>query len=240
MRHYLSNWGKRLLNRWQPAATALFASHCALCEGNAPGRGVCDDCWAELPWLNGPGCLRCAHPLPATGICGRCLADPPHFDQVIPATRYGFPVDSLIQSCKYGGRLSTIHSLAEMLNQHPPQSADLIVPMPLSTLRLRERGFNQTALLAAVLARVAGGDARVDAVLRRVVDTATQTALDRRSRMANLKNAFALARGAALNPHLHYVIVDDVFTTGSTLNRCAQALRRAGGLKLDVVTFGHG
>ena len=67
-----------------------------------------------------------------------------------------------------------------------------------------------------------------------------QTAFDRRTRMANLKNAFALARGPALNPALHYILVDDVFTTGSTLNSCARALRRAGAVSLDVVTFGHG
>ena len=73
-----------------------------------------------------------------------------------------------------------------------------------------------------------------------VVDTTTQTAFDRRTRIANLKNAFALAPGASLNPALHYILVDDVFTTGSTLNSCARALRRAGALSLDVVTFGHG
>jgi ComF family protein len=116
----------------------------------------------------------------------------------------------------------------------------IVVPLPLSATRQRERGYNQTALLAEILVRVAGGGARVEPLLRRVVDTATQTAFDRRSRMANLKNAFALARGASLNPDQHYLLVDDVFTTGSTLNSCALALRRAGGLNLDVVTFGHG
>ncbi|MES2694038.1 MAG: ComF family protein, partial [Verrucomicrobiota bacterium] len=98
----------------------------------------------------------------------------------------------------------------------------------------------QAVLLAETLAQAAGGGARVEAVLERVVHTQTQTAFDRRTRMANLKNAFALARGADLNPALHYLLVDDVFTTGSTLNSCARALRRAGILNLDVVTFGHG
>jgi ComF family protein len=116
----------------------------------------------------------------------------------------------------------------------------VVVPVPLHPRKERERGYNQTALLAEILVRVAGGGARVEPLLRRVVDTATQTAFDRRSRMANLKNAFALARGASLNPDQHYLLVDDVFTTGSTLNSCALALRRAGGLNLDVVTFGHG
>ena len=104
----------------------------------------------------------------------------------------------------------------------------------------RERGYNQALLLARALALVAGGTTTVHELLRRTEDTATQTAFDRRTRMANLKNAFALGRGAALNPEQHYILVDDVFTTGSTLNSCARTLRRAGALKLDVITLGHG
>ena len=95
-------------------------------------------------------------------------------------------------------------------------------------------------MLAGALARAAGGDARVVPRLRRTTDTVSQTHHDRRARQANLKNAFALARGADLNPDQHLVLVDDVFTTGSTRNSCALVLRRAGCLNLDVVTFGHG
>jgi predicted amidophosphoribosyltransferase len=95
-------------------------------------------------------------------------------------------------------------------------------------------------LLATALAEVAGEGTRVEPILRRVVNTQTQTAFDRRTRMANLKNAFAIAKRATVNPALHYILIDDVFTTGSTLNSCARALRRAGALKIDVVTFGHG
>jgi len=112
--------------------------------------------------------------------------------------------------------------------------------VPLHARKARERGYNQAHLLAEMLARVAGAGATVQPLLRRAVDTQTQTAFDRRTRLANLKNAFALAPGAALNPSLHYLLVDDVFTTGSTLNSCARALRRGGSVTVDVVTFGHG
>jgi predicted amidophosphoribosyltransferase len=77
-------------------------------------------------------------------------------------------------------------------------------------------------------------------LLKRVVDTQSQTTFDRRERRANLKNAFALARAATINPASPYTLVDDVFTTGSTLNSCAGVLRRAGAVNLSVVTFGHG
>jgi ComF family protein len=104
---------------------------------------------------------------------------------------------------------------------------------------LRERGFNQAHTLAELLARQVNG-AVVRPLLRRVVDTPTQTRLDRTQRQANLKNAFALAPGAPIEPGQRYVLVDDVFTTGATLNACAGILRRAGLISLDVATLGHG
>ena len=116
----------------------------------------------------------------------------------------------------------------------------VLVPVPLHPRKQRERGYNQSRLLADALAAAAGGAVRVEDLLVREVDTVTQTSFDRRSRRENLKNAFALAEGAPLNPAQHYVLVDDVFTTGSTLNGCARVLRRAGCLSLDIVTFGHG
>jgi ComF family protein len=116
----------------------------------------------------------------------------------------------------------------------------ILVPVPLHLRKERERGYNQTMLLADVLARAAGGMTRVEPLLKKVVDTKSQTTFDRRERRANLKNAFALARGATINPTSPYTLVDDVFTTGSTLNSCAGVLRRAGAVSLSVVTFGHG
>ncbi|MDR1284143.1 MAG: hypothetical protein LBK99_25500 [Opitutaceae bacterium] len=107
----------------------------------------------------------------------------------------------------------------------------------------RERGFNQSALLAGCFARTTGDEAagvRIAPLLRRVLDTQTQTALSGQARRANLKNAFALAGGASINPGLHYILIDDVFTTGSTFDACARVLRRVGVVNLDVVTFGHG
>ena len=103
-----------------------------------------------------------------------------------------------------------------------------------------KRGFNQSRLLAECVVAAADGGAEVQSLLRRVVNTASQTNYDRAARQENLKNAFALAPGATINPGQRYILVDDVFTTGSTLNSCATVLRRGGALSLDVVTFGHG
>jgi len=116
----------------------------------------------------------------------------------------------------------------------------VLVPVPLHPRKLHERHYNQSRLLAECAVAAVGGGARVEELLCRVVDTASQTHFDRAARQENLKNAFALAKGATINPAQRYVLVDDVFTTGSTLNACATVLRRGGALNLDVVTFGHG
>jgi ComF family protein len=114
-----------------------------------------------------------------------------------------------------------------------------LVPVPLHPRKLRERGFNQSLLLAQAFAR-AGPVLGVDDVLVRHGDTGTQTFLDREARQANVKKAFAVGEGRRLYPGARYVLVDDVFTTGSTLSACAAVLRAAGCAHVDVLTLGHG
>ena len=154
------------------------------------------------------------------------------------------PVRTLVIELKYHHGLHALADMEEIFRRAPAVlefvRGAVLVPVPLHARKARERGYNQAALLAESLARAAGDGVRIERLLRRTADTATQTAFDRRTRMANLKNAFALARGADLNPDQHYILIDDVFTTGSTLNSCARTLRRAGAQKLDVVTLGHG
>lgn len=221
---YLSNFGSALLNKGRRTAESVFATHCLLCDEPAPARGICSACWQELPWLAGRGCTSCAHPLATPGVCGRCLADPPHFDRVIAATRYGFPVDGLIQACKYGGRLAVIRALAAMLDRHRPQHADLIVPMPLSAQRLRERGFNQALELARALAGSATAPVNA-AVCVKMRETAPQTRLPWKERRKNIRGAF-VALGDLTGKHV--VVVDDVLTTGATMSELARNLKHAG------------
>ncbi len=220
----LSNFGKALLNKWRLGPREILATHCLLCADRAPAHGICEDCWSELPWLAAPCCTICAHPLPMPGVCGRCLAEPPNFDRVIASTCYRFPVDGLIQSYKYGGQLATIRALADMLILHKPQQADLIVPMPLSVQRLRERGFNQALELARVVAQSV--QAPIDAkICVKTRDTSPQTRLPWKERHKNIRGAFVV-QGDVTGRHV--VVIDDVLTTGATLNELARNLKRAG------------
>lgn len=241
-------------------ADVVFPPVCVHCRGivdsetrvGAQGvrrfRHLCAHCVAQVEFVRSPHCTTCGHPfygaVEGERMCVKCEGLEPAFRQGRTAVIFKGPVRSLVIELKYHRGLHVLSDMTEIFRR----SCELVehvrgavlVPVPLHPRKARERGYNQAILLAEALASAAGGGTRVESLLRRVLDTRTQTAFDRRTRMANLKNAFALARSAALNPALHYILVDDVFTTGSTLNSCARTLRRAGALSLDVVTFGHG
>ncbi len=216
--------------------------------GSGEFRHLCVKCVGQLDFVLPPHCTTCGSPfygeVEGERVCPHCAGLHPAFREGRTAVLFKGPARALVIELKYHRGLHVLADMEAVFRRaaHVCELARgaVVVPVPLHARKLRERGYNQAALLAKILARVAGGGARVEPALRRVEDTATQTAFDRRTRMANLKNAFALAPGTIINPDLHYVLVDDVFTTGSTLNSCARALRHAGALNLDVITFGHG
>lgn len=115
----------------------------------------------------------------------------------------------------------------------------VLVPVPLYKKRFRWRGYNQSKILAQAFAKTAP-ETRVETLLVRTRDTGTQTRLDAAKRRQNVKDAFAVSPRAKIDPFARYVLVDDVFTTGSTLSECARALRAAGAINIDAVTFAHG
>jgi ComF family protein len=219
-------------------------------EGDREGafRHLCARCVAQVDWVSPPHCSTCGHPfygvVGGERVCPHCDGLDSAFGEGRTAVLFKGPARSLVIELKYHRGLHVLADMEKIFRRaaHVCEFArgGVLVPVPLHPRKQRERGYNQAELLAAAVANVAGGGARVEHLLRRVTDTATQTAFDRKTRRANLKNAFALARGANLNPDLHYLLVDDVFTTGSTLNSCARALRRGGASNLGVITFGHG
>lgn len=212
------------LNHCVQFGRSLVSARCLLCHAPCAPHAVCRACSGEFQRLVRPLCEQCATPLPHGRRCGSCLAAPPRFDRLIAPFVYAFPVDALIHALKYGRRLIASRPLAEALAATVDERADLIVPMPLSAARLRERGFNQAHEIARLVGPAIGTQVALD-LCRRVVDTPPQAMLPWKARAQNVRGAFVCDRdlqGARI------AVVDDVVTTGATLNEIARVLKRAG------------
>lgn len=213
-------------------------SQCAVCRA-WPSQAVCSACVAQFA-MPVARCRRCALPVSAALLeCGACLKAAPPLDACFAAVAYTYPWSDCISNFKYKGNPGWARTLAELLRDTPGvvpalAQADWLLPMPLSSERLRERGFNQALELARRLA-----PAKTDAgMLLRVRNTAPQSALTRAERASNMKNAFALdpLRAAALRGR-HVVVLDDVMTSGASLYCAAQALREGGAATVTGVVL---
>ncbi len=221
------------MNKWSFIDRVLPAMPCLLCGTLCSGAGLCGPCRDELV-PNGPACRHCALPLPLDGgLCGRCLKRPFPLDHCLALLRFQPPLSELVHRLKFRQQLAVARLLGGMLAaplEPLVQRPELIVPIPLHPLRLRERGYNQALELARPLARHLG-IALAARLCRRVRATAAQTELDLAQRRRNLRQAFEVC-GEVGGRHL--VLVDDVMTTGSTLAELARTLRRAGAARVDA------
>lgn len=208
----------------------LPAQPCLLC-GTASHHGVwCSACDTALPRLPAAHCPVCALPTWEGAICGHCLRRPPQFSRTVAPYAYAFPLDQLVQAFKFGASLQLAHSLAGKLAECVKVMPDCIVPMPLHPVRLRERGFNQSLLLAHHLGDKLNIPVLSDAC-QRVRNTAPQSALPWKERGKNMRKAFDCSAAVAGK---HVAVVDDVMTTGASLNELAHALRRAGASEVST------
>jgi len=216
------------------ACQRALPQQCALCAAPCGDLLVCAACHAGLPRI-GSACPRCALPAPGGSVCGACLARPPPFAAAFAAFAYGFPLDRLMQAFKYGGRLSHAEffatALGERVAQRPAGTPwpDALVALPLAEARQRQRGFDQATEIARRLARLTG--IAMATGLRRTRDTPMQAALPWKERAKNVRGAFAADPSVA---GLRIAIVDDVMTTGATLDSAAKALLRAGALGVEA------
>jgi ComF family protein len=215
------------VGRW--LRRALLAQDCVLCAAPSGERTFCDGCERELPRI-GPACPRCAGPSPGGAECGSCLRLPPSFDATVAVWRYEFPVDRLVHALKYGGRLALAEAFAAALAAAlGVRRVDVVVPMPLASTRASERGFNQAMEIARHLGRATG--ARVDPhLVARIRDTLPQADLPHDARVTNVRGAFACT-GPVAGPTV--AVVDDVMTTGASLEALAGALKAAGAASVE-------
>lgn len=208
-------------------AGAALPQDCLLCISASGDSPLCAACRHELP-SPPSGCPTCAMPGPRGAVCGACLGRAPHFDATVAAWRYAYPVDRLVQALKFRGRLALSAFFAEAIAARVG-GADMVIPMPLHRRRLTERGFNQAAEIARRLARLKRLAFVLEAA-RRIRDTLPQADLAPGARLRNVRDAFTCdldLSGARV------AVVDDVMTTGATLDELAKALKRAGAARVE-------
>lgn len=200
--------------------------------------------WSQLSFIEKPFCITCGVPfgfaVAGEALCAYCMETPPTFDRARAAVIYNDPSRQLLLAFKYGDRLQAVDTFmpwllragGEMLAQ-----SDLIVPVPLHPRRLWQRRFNQSALLAQALASASGKEFLPEALVR-LRHTVPQKGMNRSERKNNVRGAFcANGRYAGNIAGKNILIVDDVFTSGATLNECARTLKRAGASDVFVLTI---
>ena len=196
----------------------------------------CAGCWQSLDWHGPPACRQCAAPLPFDDAerCAACLARPPAYDRAAAAVAYGPVARALALKLKYGRRPGLARTFAQFMARHVDtgETDAVIAAVPLHRSRLWWRGFNQSVLIARALAAKSGLPVDVD-LLRRTKRTPILRGLGPRARREAVRGAFAVRPGAIVKGR-RILLVDDVFTTGSTVHACAKALKRAGAASVEV------
>ena len=209
---------------------ALPAQPCLLCGASSRNGAWCAPCGAAMPYLSMPHCPLCALPTFDGATCGRCLKRAPQFDRTVAVFAYAFPLDKMVQALKFHGQLTLVRLLAHKLAQRVEIFPDYIVAMPLHPARLRERGFNQSLELARQVAQILEVPLLNNAC-QRVRDTPPQSALTWKERGKNMRKAFTCTEDLSGK---HVAVVDDVMTSGASVNELARALRQSNAREVSV------
>lgn len=231
----------------------IYPPRCAICrefliksplKDPAPALPFCHACFSDFKPIMPPLCPICGAPFASTTQenhpCGACLTKRPFFDAAAAPYTYGGPLLQAVYGLKYRGKTYLAKALGSLLATFaekwiPRASAQLVIPVPLHPKRLRERGFNQSLLLARPVAAVLSAELDVLS-LKRVRPTLPQTGLAKKERHKNIRRAFQLEDNAVVK-NQSVLLVDDVATTMSTLNECARVLKRAGAMKIYCLTL---
>jgi len=224
----------------------IFPPHCVFCGtpfAEDDSAEICPDCLRNIRFISPPICPKCGFPfvmgIGEDHLCGQCLQRQWHFGSARALGLYEGAIREAIHQLKYRGKSFLAKSLAGLLDRGYPfidyGSYDLLVPVPLHPKRLRERGFNQALILGKAIGRREGIPCR-GFLLKKITWSPPQIDLSPRERKENVKGSFAVTdpgrvRGKRL------LLIDDVMTTGSTVNECARELLKAGAGEVDVFTL---
>lgn len=223
----------------------FYPPHCAGC-GVLTGShdGLCQACWQTLGWIEKPYCavlgIPFGHDHGEGALSALAIAEPPDFDRLRAVTLHLGTARTLVHALKYRDRTDLAQMMGRWMARagaEPLAQADLILPVPLHRGRLFTRRFNQSAELARVIARMSDKPYAPRALIR-VKRTESQVGLGQKARQDNVRGAFRVTEeGRSLVFGRHVVLVDDVYTTGATVNAASRALKRAGAAEVSVLTF---
>jgi ComF family protein len=223
----------------------LFPAQCPNCQESVDQPGAyCAQCWSQLNFITDPRCVQCGYPFEYETDndmkCASCLTNPPAFDSGISVMRYDDASKSSILAFKHADRTDLAPAFARWLaaaGSDIIETHSLFCPVPLHLKRIQKRRYNQSALLAKQVAKLSNGRYAAD-ILQRIKNTPSQGSKNAADRIRNVKNAFQL------NPNWqsgiigkHVILIDDVYTTGATLNACAACLKQAGANKVSILTL---
>ena len=202
---------------------------------------VCDDCKKNLPYITNNVCLHCGEPLVSDGYyCKRCKGKKFIYDRAIAPFMYTGSVVGFVRGLKYNNKKYYAKPMAKFMTDCFVNSklyADYIIPVPICVKRLKERGFNQSELIATEISKILNIKIKCDN-LKRIKETPSQTNFDYKERQVNLKDAFKVYKVNELKDKT-ILLIDDVYTTGATINECSKILKKAGVKCIYVLTFAH-
>lgn len=222
---------------------ALYPPRCASCT-LVGHDGWCEKCAEQIEFVTQPVCTRCGTPLPPEEFCTTCAVHPPVAEALRAVAYYRGVVQKAVHRCKYGKHPTVAPALADLLIKGwhttltaPLHSAEVVIPVPIHRSRERERGFNQSVLIAKSFCDSTGLTLLQD-VMERTVYRRPQVGLDAHERRQNVKDAFRVVKPEQIAGR-SVLLIDDVWTTGSTLNEAAKALFSAGASRVFAYTVAH-
>jgi ComF family protein len=242
----IGEWQSGLRRAARAVLDLVYPPLCITCRKPVAEPGaLCADCWQDIRFLDGPMCARCGLPFEfdpgGETLCAACLARPPAFDRARAVMRYDEKSRGPLLALKHGDRLDLSPAFARWLERGGKallDDADAIVPVPLHPWRLWSRRFNQSAELARILSRRTGKPAWMTALLRHRPTPSQGNMPSAKARRRNVAGAFKVSsRLKSAIAGRNVLLIDDVLTTGATVDACARALKRAGAAKVDVLAL---